>query len=81
MSSIIESKVFCTFIEKDAFNIDEELVFNVNDVEQPEYTNNVLFDAGELVSERLYTWNWSFPASCWCRVLSEQYNFNHKSKK
>ena len=55
MSSIIESKVFCTFIEKDAFNIDEELVFNVNDVEQPEYTNNVLFDAGELVSERLYT--------------------------
>ena len=45
MSSIIESKVFCTFTEKD--------VFNVNDVDQPEYTNNVLFDAEELVSERL----------------------------
>ena len=28
-------------------------MFNVNGVNQPEYTNNVLFDAGELVSEHL----------------------------
>ena len=35
------------------FNIHEELVFNVNDVNPPEYTNNGFFDAGELVSEHL----------------------------
>ncbi len=53
MSRIIESKIFCTFTEKDVFNIDEELVFNVNDVDPPEYINNGIFDAGELVSEYL----------------------------
>ena len=53
ISSIMESKVFCTFTEKDVFNIDEELVFNVNDVDPPELINNGLFDAGELVSEHL----------------------------
>ena len=53
MTSIIESKFFCTFAEKDVFNIDEELVFNVNDVDPPEFINNGLFDAGELVSEHL----------------------------
>ena len=53
MTSIIESKFFCTFAEKDVFNIDEELVFNVNDVDPPEFINNGFFDAGELVSEHL----------------------------
>ena len=53
MSSAIESKIFCTFTEKDVFNIDEELVFNVNDVDPPEFINNGFFDAGELVSEHL----------------------------
>ena len=53
MSSIIESKFFCTFTEKDVFSIDEELVFNVNDVDPPEFINNGFFDAGELVSEHL----------------------------
>ena len=49
----MESKVFCTFTEKDVFNIDEELVFNVNDFDPPEIINNGFFDAGELVSEHL----------------------------
>ncbi|SVA58654.1 uncharacterized protein METZ01_LOCUS111508 [marine metagenome] len=53
MTSIIESKFFCTLAEKEASNIDEELVFTVNDVDPPEYINNGFFDAGELVSEHL----------------------------
>ena len=35
------------------FKIDDELVFNVNDVDPPEFINNGFFDAGELVSEHL----------------------------
>ena len=53
MTSIIESEFFCTLAEKEASNIDEELVFTVNDVDPPEYINNGFFDAGELVSEHL----------------------------
>ena len=53
MTSIIESKFFCTFAERGVFNIDKELLFNVNDVDPPELINNGLFDAGELVSENL----------------------------
>ena len=53
MTSIIENKFFSTFAEKDVFKIDEELVFNVNDVDPPEIINNGFFDAGELVSEHL----------------------------
>ncbi|HIB20043.1 MAG TPA: hypothetical protein EYO32_00590, partial [Rhodospirillales bacterium] len=40
MTSIIERKFFCTIAEKDVFNIDEELVFTVNDVDPPEFINN-----------------------------------------
>ena len=54
MTSIIESKFFCTFAERDVFNIDEELLFTVNDVDAPELINKGLFDAGELVSEHLF---------------------------
>ena len=53
MTSIIERKFFCTIAEKDVFNIDEELVFTINDVDPPEFINNGIFDAGELVSEHL----------------------------
>ena len=53
ITSIIERKFFCTIAEKDVFNIDEELVFTVNDVDPPEFTNNGFFDAGELVSQHL----------------------------
>ena len=40
MTSIIERKFFCTIAEKDVFNIDEEFVFTVNDVDPPEFLNN-----------------------------------------
>ena len=53
MTSIIEGNFFCTFAEKDVLNVDEELVFNVNDVDPPEFINNGIFDAGELVTEHL----------------------------
>ena len=53
ITNIIERKFFCTIAEKDVFNIDEELVFTVNDVDPPEFINNGFFDAGELVSEHL----------------------------
>ena len=53
MTSSIKSAFFCTFAENDVFNIDEELVFNVNDFDPPEIINNGIFDAGELVSEHL----------------------------
>ena len=53
MTSIIERKKFCTIAEKDVFNIDEKLVFTVNDVDPLEFINNGFFDAGELVSEHL----------------------------
>ena len=53
MTRTIESKFFCTFAEKDVLDINEELVFNVNDVDPPEFINNGFFDAGELVSEHL----------------------------
>ena len=53
MTSIIERKFFCTIAEKDVLNIDEELVFTVNDVDPLEFINNGYFDAGELVSEHL----------------------------
>ena len=53
MTSIIESKFFCTFAEKDVSNIDEEILFTVNDVDPPEFINNGFFDAGELLSEHL----------------------------
>ena len=43
MTNVIESKFFCTFAEKDVFNIDEELVFTINDVDPPEFTNNGFF--------------------------------------
>ena len=53
-TSIIERKFFCTIAEKDVFNIDEELVFTVNDVDPLEFINNEwIFYAGELVSEHL----------------------------
>ena len=54
MTSSIKSAFFCTFAENDVFNIDEELVFNVNDFDPPEIINNGFFDAGELVSEHLF---------------------------
>ena len=53
MTSIIESKFFCTFKENDASNIEKELEFNINDVDPPELIDNGFFDAGELVSEHL----------------------------
>ena len=53
ITSIIENKFFSTFAEKEVFNIEEELVFKVNDVDPPEFINNGFFDAGELVSEHL----------------------------
>ena len=53
ITSIIERKFFCTIAEKNVFNFDEELVFTINDVDPPEFINNGIFDAGELVSEHL----------------------------
>jgi len=53
ITNIIERKIFCTIAEKDVFNIDEELVFTINDIDPPEFIINGFFDAGELVSEHL----------------------------
>ena len=53
ITSTIECNFFCTFAEKDVSNIDEEIVFTVNDLDPPEFINNGFFDAGELVSEHL----------------------------
>ena len=53
ITSIIESKFCCTFKENDASDIEEELEFNINDVDPPELIDDGFFDAGELVSEHL----------------------------
>ena len=46
MTSVIERNFFGTIAEKDAFNIDEELVFTINDVDPPEFINNVFLMLG-----------------------------------
>ena len=72
MTSIIKSKFFCTLAEKEVSNIDEELVFSVNDLDPPEFINNGFLDAGELVSEHLLLEINPFP-----RVVGAEFYLNN----